>query len=147
MGTLGMVLGQLGPFFGIFFGTKGPDGEWPHAWWSFCFFGSAFGVLGWYPQSLTYKIVRTPSELIFKNLYGGKIQSIPSESIESIEEKKGWCGKYIEVMKTEGFFNMEKAKAKCCKCCVCKTVTFCLGSTEYANFLRDTGMAENKASP
>merc|ERR1712183_709826 len=80
--TLAVAFSQLGPFFGIFFGTKGPNNEWPYAWWSLCFFANFFGAFQWFGARQVYKVIRTSSELVFKNMYGGIIETIPVDNIE-----------------------------------------------------------------
>lgn len=141
LGSLGIFFSQLAPFFGTFFGTKGPNDEWPHAWWSFCFFGSAFGTFGWFPQSQTYKIKCTKDEFILENIYGGKIEKIPLSAIESIEEKTSCFGKYFSITKTEEYVNQEKDKTRWCSSCVCKTISFDVGGKNHENFLKDLGLA------
>merc|ERR1712007_116321 len=143
-GAIGSIVGvffsQLGPFFGIFFGTKGPDGEWPHAWWSFCFLGNAFGSLGWFAPSQVYKIIRTPTTLVTKNIFGGSIMTIPLESIEDLQSGSNCCGKYISVKVTDAFYEEQKKKAGCCKCCVSKSMCLCLCGSDHAAFLQDHGL-------
>lgn len=135
--TLLMMLGQLGPFFGIFFGTKGPNGEWPYAWWSFCFFGNAFGSLGWFGSSQVYSVTRMADEFILRNMYGSVIERIRVADIVSVEEKQNWCGKYISIKKTQELVEQQRAKAGCCKYCFCESTCFQLKSADYARFVND----------
>mmetsp|Transcript_6405 Transcript_6405/g.14583 ORF Transcript_6405/g.14583 Transcript_6405/m.14583 type:complete len:172 (-) Transcript_6405:221-736(-) len=144
MVILGMFLvwlSQLGPFFGVFFGTKGKDGEWPHAWWSLCFVGNAFASFGWYGAAQTYKLIRTSTELICKNMFGGTIARFPLESIESLETVSGKCAKYISVTVTDQFYEEMRAKEGCCKCCVSKINFIPVSSSGQKAFIQDNGLS------
>jgi hypothetical protein len=112
----------------------------PHAWWSFCFLGQAFGSLGWFGYPQVCKLVRTPSELIGKNIYGSCNSNWPVESIEDLSYGSCFCGKYITITMTDAWVEETKATAGCCKCCVSKKNWFILNSSDHAQFLQDHGL-------
>merc|ERR1712039_335111 len=135
--AFGMAMAHLGPFWGIFFGTKGENGEWPVAWWAFSFVGNAivqfFIALQYYPS----KYIRTSDAITAYSYSGRELFSIPIAEIESICEAQGWCGAKIAITITDSYLEELKAKSRCCSCCHRKRICMCV--REHKQFLCDNG--------
>merc|ERR1711879_864494 len=96
----------------------------------------------------TYKLVRTSSELICKNMFGSTIATVPLASIESLEATSGMCMKYISVTVTDQFYEEMRAKEGCCKCCVSKTNFIPVSSSGQKAFIQDNGLSgDGSAAP
>ena len=112
-----MMISQTSPVLGAFFGVRGPDGEWPNAWW-------AFGMLGtivWPIFAFPTKLRRTPDGLEWYNLFARQGAAKLSQ-VDSITVLKGCCSTYVSLTYTEEFLQKAKTQAGCCKCCVGRTV-------------------------
>lgn len=125
-------LGFLAAFMGLFFGVKGPDDEWPYAWWSFVFLGIAFAVYYAILNSMPADIylVRLKSndnnhEKAFElyNYNGGLIATAPLSSIASVKLETNWQGKLYDpcvaiTWKPEAYQSRRSATAKPLQCFV-----------------------------
>jgi len=143
--ALGMFMAGFSPFFGVFFGIKGPDGEWPYAWWSFCFIFNGIGMMFAVMSNVPVKVVRTPDAFVITNWLGKLIPqhahgpTLPLSSIETVASKQGCCGRYITLTFTDECVAQMKEKAGCRACC-CSLKTLDLNLVEYQAFLQDHGL-------
>jgi len=137
---VGHFFGQLGAFFGCFFGIKGPGNQWPYAWWSFCFFVNAIAVFRSRANTTTAKIVRTQDSMTLLNLYGGMIVDLPVKEIVTIRCRKSCGCNFFVVEMTDKWYEEQLAQTKYCKCCVCKNIW--ITCSEQEAFKKDHGLAE-----
>mmetsp|Transcript_17995 Transcript_17995/g.52449 ORF Transcript_17995/g.52449 Transcript_17995/m.52449 type:complete len:186 (+) Transcript_17995:63-620(+) len=153
----GMFFGQLGAFFGCFFGAgkKNSDGNWMPAWWALCFLGNAFqGFQGlfnatWWPA----KLERTADYFIAVSVCGQRAK-IPLSWLESISvgETSDCCPsqKYkciVFTLTEEGARNWGCGCVSCLRCTCIK-----YGIDEWDQFLADNGLSASaqgygKSSP
>eukprot|EP00546_Thalassionema_frauenfeldii_P020928 CAMPEP_0178904374 /NCGR_PEP_ID=MMETSP0786-20121207/5665_1 /TAXON_ID=186022 /ORGANISM="Thalassionema frauenfeldii, Strain CCMP 1798" /LENGTH=176 /DNA_ID=CAMNT_0020575825 /DNA_START=21 /DNA_END=551 /DNA_ORIENTATION=- len=126
------ALCQLAPFFGCFFGIRGPDGQWPEAWWSLCFLPAAFGVFFSHLHWTPYKLVVEDEKIVAYNIWGIEVEGLAWSNIDSLDFKKNgcWYGNHLIVSLTESAYLARKECAGCCKCCVFKTFYLSLDNAE-----------------
>jgi len=109
------AVSQFGAFLGCFFGTRGPEDQWPVAWW-------ALGMIPWWaPFVFHAKIVRTPDKIKFVSYLFGEQESIKLEDIEELELAKNCCGVYIRARFTEDAVKRKEREAGACKCCISRS--------------------------
>ena len=133
-----MSLSQSGAFFGAFFGTRGPGGEWPHAWWAFGMLGSI--IWPWF--AFATKLIKTSEGFeVHSPMYAviGPMSAVKRPDIETMEIAKNCCGTYIKVTLTDDGVASAKKEAGCCKCCVGKTTGFAFldHSKDLTAFIND----------
>jgi len=136
--VLGQFIGQLGPFFAIFFGTKGPDGEWPYAWWSFGLLGGAIAVPFATLNFSHAKVVRTQVGFTCYNLMGNVVNEIPLSEVVSIQVKSSCFGEYIALEMSDKNTEERKQAAGCCACFEGKQVSLCM--SDMVAFKQDHGL-------
>lgn len=137
---LGYFFGQSGAFFGCFFGIRGPNGEWPEAWWAFALLANAFILTHSQSRSMSAKIVRHADSIEYFNIWGRSIYGeIPLEKYESVGLKKGLCSNVV-IVKTDEYVQELKARYRWCSCCICKYSSYAV--REIDQFASDHGLDE-----
>eukprot|EP00416_Gambierdiscus_australes_P024861 CAMPEP_0171072378 /NCGR_PEP_ID=MMETSP0766_2-20121228/10826_1 /TAXON_ID=439317 /ORGANISM="Gambierdiscus australes, Strain CAWD 149" /LENGTH=162 /DNA_ID=CAMNT_0011528957 /DNA_START=45 /DNA_END=533 /DNA_ORIENTATION=+ len=143
--AIGLASAQLGPFWGLFFGIRGPGGRWPEAWWAFLFVVNAntqfwvhvFFAVSWVTRT------KQSSFLLF-NWFGTEVMEIQDDEIECITWKKGCTGEYVTITRTDEAVRARREQVWC-KCCVWKNVNFYL--RDHAIFVEDMGGFSSLAQP
>eukprot|EP00520_Triparma_pacifica_P016056 CAMPEP_0118634986 /NCGR_PEP_ID=MMETSP0785-20121206/1838_1 /TAXON_ID=91992 /ORGANISM="Bolidomonas pacifica, Strain CCMP 1866" /LENGTH=170 /DNA_ID=CAMNT_0006525995 /DNA_START=60 /DNA_END=572 /DNA_ORIENTATION=- len=106
------ALSQFGTFLGCFFGIRGPEDQWPWAWW-------AFGAIPWWaPFIFPAKIVRTPDAIQIVAYLFGVQETIKIDEIKELELAKSCCGVYVKAKFTDDSIKRQQEEAGLCKCCV-----------------------------
>ena len=128
-------LGQCGAFFGIFFGVRGPDNQWPYAWWAFGLLGGAIGATAGFASGVVKTVQRKSDSFDFINAYG---KVFLSTTLEQLEEIKVGSGKATFVLTDEALAEF-KQQNKCCACCIGKSRCFAFSNLD--KFASDHGLA------
>eukprot|EP00747_Dinoflagellata_sp_TGD_P167868 gnl/TRDRNA2_/TRDRNA2_193116_c0_seq1.p2 gnl/TRDRNA2_/TRDRNA2_193116_c0~~gnl/TRDRNA2_/TRDRNA2_193116_c0_seq1.p2 ORF type:complete len:167 (+),score=24.54 gnl/TRDRNA2_/TRDRNA2_193116_c0_seq1:97-597(+) len=141
--AMGVLIGQLGAFAGIFFGSLSTSAP---AWWSFCFFGTAFAQVNGILATTPVKISNTSTSIILINWYGQTIREIPASAIASVSiQKNCWNFDYVRIEFTDGYYQQQRSESRVCKCCVQKTCGFFVNEVE--EFVNDYREQAARSSP
>ena len=144
--AIGSAVGQLGAFFGCFFGIRGPNGEWPDAWWSLCFLGTAisqyFNMMNALPSEIKLTENNASPEGSYKafdfyNLYGRRVSVAPFPMIDSIEYTSRCCTKSICITWADAGYEKRRQCAGNWKCCVGRKCYFPLPPSDAERMIAD----------
>lgn len=136
--ALGMFFSFLFLFLACFLGIRGPDGEWPVAWWSMCFLCSGIGLAFLAMRSSPATLIRTSSSLVGYNLFGSVLWDVSVSSMESLERRPGWFGRHLRITVSDKLLEKWKKQAGVFECCVRKCL--CLDIDQWDDFLEEHGM-------